>query len=697
VVNNIITENGFQIGSAMELILFSIALADRINILKKEKEIAQAEALENQKLAIENLKKADKIKDEFLANTSHELRTPLNGIIGTVENLKEKCVECRQDIKDSAINTLNTISFTGRQLAHLLADILDYSRLKNKDLNLEIKAVNVYQIVDMLIELNNTHAASKNLELINQIPADFPLVRADENRLQQILQNLIGNALKFTDKGKITISGNTDNTNANIIVEDSGVGIAGKDLEKIFHSFEQADGSSVRPYGGTGLGLSITRNLVELLGGEIKADSIQGKGSRFSFKLPLADSDLLAYKSAEPDIFENDNIGANNQTADKNNLNIKLPLYGNNIVNITESDDKHLEGRPTILAVDDDPLNLQVIQDFLTMKDFNVLTAGGGAEALKKLEVSPLPDLILLDIMMPQISGYDVCRKIRQKEDEKFQAVSLPVILLTAKIQINDLLEGLNAGANDYITKPFEREELLFRINNLLLVKRFHKEKIKALEEKKSAVVSTKQNIFADLHDHLGANLTDIKLLSEKLESEVSLDKKLINLLNKNIDDAISIFRDRLLQQEDLEILLEDFFLGLQLILVRRYAATSRLVQYHVESKLKKRELRLFSEKKILELYSVITEIATNDLKYGTGKSDWDFTSLGNKLFIELKTSTIRSESERKRGTGLKNLKQRINELNGELLIKTMDNDKKGVNFYIKIIIPLEKQKNSLI
>ncbi|MEX0312801.1 MAG: tetratricopeptide repeat protein, partial [Allomuricauda sp.] len=250
---------------------------------KKRMIVEERKRTEIEKQRVAELQKVDQLKDEFLANTSHELRTPLVGIIGLTESLKDGIAG---KLPKAALENLDMIANSGKRLSHLVNDILDFSKLKNKDLELSIRPVDVHALSTIVLRLSHPLVQDKKLKLINSIPKEVPLVDADENRLQQIMHNLIGNAIKFTQKGYVTLLSEVKNNMLSISITDTGIGIVQDKLDAIFNSFEQADGSTQREYGGTGLGLSVTKQLVELHGGTIQVTSEQDKGSIFTFTLP---------------------------------------------------------------------------------------------------------------------------------------------------------------------------------------------------------------------------------------------------------------------------------------------------------------------------------------------------------------------------------------------------------------------------
>ena len=402
---------------------------------------------------VDSLRETDRLKDEFLANTSHELRTPLNGIIGLADSMLDGATGPLTQVQQK---NLDLIVGSGRRLTGLVNDILDFSRLQHKDLQLQRKPVDVHAVAAVVVNLTRPLLAGKPLELTNQIPTEFPLADADENRLQQILYNLVGNAIKFTYAGELTLSAQNDGDWLSISVTDTGIGIAPEKQQRIFEAFEQADGSVARVYGGTGLGLSVTRRLVELHGGTIQVESELGKGSRFTFTLPASSvqtrvepvpsigSQRLA---SVVDAQEKAGVGATGSGWQRDALG-----------------EMSRDVRFDILIVDDELINLQVLQNHLMTSNYRVSQATSGTEALQLIDDGYRPDLIVLDVMMPRMSGYEFCQMVR----EKMAPTEVPIIMLTARNQVSDLVEGLSAGANDYMIKPFSKQELLARIRTHL-------------------------------------------------------------------------------------------------------------------------------------------------------------------------------------------------------------------------------------
>ena len=398
-----------------------------------------------------DLEEMDKLKNEFLANTSHELLTPLNGIIGIADSLLDGVTG---DLPEDTQYNLQMIISSGTRLTNLVNDILDFSQLRHKAIQLQLKPVALQQMVEIVLIFSKPLLEDKNIELCNSVRADLPPVLADENRLQQILHNLVGNAIKFTPIGQITIKAEPKNEGILIHVIDTGIGIPEQQQQHIFESFKQADGSTAREYGGTGLGLSISRQLVELHKGYITVESQKGYGSTFSFWLPIAKNAVKTSPQSQINSLKT------KEKVIKTSLKKRKAKRVSLDINAKELNELRQSGRFTILIVDDEPINLQVLSNHLSNKNYLLAEASNGVDAWGAISTGFRPDLILLDVMMPKMTGYEVCRRIR----EIYMPNEMPILLLTAKNQVSDLVEGLESGANDYLTKPISKNELLTRI-----------------------------------------------------------------------------------------------------------------------------------------------------------------------------------------------------------------------------------------
>lgn len=397
--------------------------------------------LEHERMINERLQQLDRMKDEFLANTSHELRTPLQGIIGLSESILDRYATAMPaDCKDC----IGMIVLSGRRLGNLVDDLLDFSKMKDHQLRLEQEAVDLHAMVSLVFTLLRPLKPEADIKLINEVPTDLPLVWADESRTQQVLHNLIGNALKFTDSGHITVTTEQEDDQILISITDTGIGIPASQQEAIFQSFSQVAETIHQNRGGSGLGLAVSSQIVKLHGSQLQLASKPGEGSRFYFSLPLAREEQLANRSRS---LKDEVVRMQKSLAPR--------------IHQVETVSKPKEPFH-ILIVDDEPVNRQVMVHQL--HEFHVHQASNGRQALGLFASGQRFDLMLLDVMMPGLNGYEVCRQLRAQ----FESHELPIIILTAKTQIQDLREGFHAGANDFITKPFHREELLSRIRTHL-------------------------------------------------------------------------------------------------------------------------------------------------------------------------------------------------------------------------------------
>lgn len=425
-------------------ILISLMLSFRFSDAYKTIELMSVRLLES-----------DRLKDEFLVRTSHELQTPLNGIL----NISQSMLEGTPDhVSDKHRMNLTVIQEMARRLSSLVGDILDMERIKRNDLPLHLTAVDLKVTVSIVLEVLEYLASGKEIKMISRIPDGLPPVYADENRLSQVLMNLIENAIKYTDRGKIEIRAEQSADKIKVVVEDTGIGIDPFDWQRIFEPFTQANGERAQGYGGVGLGLSISSRLVQMMNGRIFIeDSMPGRGTRIAFTLPVT--------------HELKEISANMRMSGRQGAFIQEYTR-------TEAADSEYAkpGFFTLLAVDDEPANLQVLQNLFPKGEYNLLTATHGRQALLLLKENPDIDLVLLDVMMPQLSGYETCREIRSN----YTLFDLPVVMLTVRNTPQDIAAGFAAGANDFIVKPFNMLEVKARVRTLLELKRSVREALDA-------------------------------------------------------------------------------------------------------------------------------------------------------------------------------------------------------------------------
>lgn len=397
------------------------------------------DSLDKEKDLTERLSRLDELKDEFLANTSHELKTPLNAIINISEGLLEKR---EGELNPSQEEYLKLITASGRRLSNLINDILDFSKMKHGDIKLNFTRVDLRDVTIRVITLFRYLQGSEAVPVLMDMPEDLPAVYGDSDRITQILHNLIENALKFTPEGYVKISGWESGAYINVAVEDTGIGIPEDKYEDIFKTYEQLEDFTASRYGGMGLGLSISKKLLELHGGKISVKSNYGHGTVFTFNLPvLKDNDVASLPPANLDF--DAEVQSNKETR------------------------SHNHSKEAILVVDDNHANLRAVSIILNNEGYDVITVARAREALQAIKDNPRLCLVILDVMMPDMSGYELCREIRAGKS----LFDLPVLMLTARTGVHDLVAGFNAGANDYLPKPFEAKELTVRVGTLVQLK----------------------------------------------------------------------------------------------------------------------------------------------------------------------------------------------------------------------------------
>ncbi|MBY7732375.1 response regulator [Vibrio splendidus] len=368
---------------------------------------------------------ANKAKSEFLAMMSHELRTPLNAIIGLIDTLKSTALT--QDQQSILLN----MSTSSELLLAIISDVLDFSKIESGCFSLAPQWNNVRDTVTFVLSEQRKAADSKGLALTvtTDIPED-ELHYIDQSRLAQILFNLIGNAIKFTERGHVHVSIKYQQSSFYITVEDSGIGISAQQLSSLFSPFVQADSTITRRFGGTGLGLAITKRLVELMRGRIFVNSELGQGSKFEVQLPVSTRVVC------------------NKTNRQNDLQIQ----------------EEPRSRYSVLVVEDNPTNQMVIKLILTRQGHEVFIASNGEEAIGFIERDcDSIDIILMDVSMPVMDGLTTTKYMREAN------IQTPIVALTAHTSVEDRFSCLDVGMNDFVTKPVRTKEITEAIDRLML------------------------------------------------------------------------------------------------------------------------------------------------------------------------------------------------------------------------------------
>ncbi|MFD2329352.1 ATP-binding protein [Cohnella sp. GCM10020058] len=413
------------------ILFMNLLLAVRVsNAYAKTEVLSKQLALSNQ------------LKDEFLIHTSHELKTPLNGILNLISGLLEdedRSLGARQK------QSLWLVKDTASKLSMLIRDLIDVTHLRHGELRLYPTVVDVRVAVQIVLDMLAFELSGKQVRFENEVQAETWML-ADENRLRQVLYNLVHNAIKHTERGSVIIKTSMDKDKVIIFVEDTGTGIEPEKRATLFRDYADTQ-SALLPrdgYESMGVGLYISRKLVERMGGEIDLDWTEpGMGTRMRFSLPAA--------KRMPD-----------------DLEVAASRERSNRIEPEAGPLDRLDGHEhTVLIVDDEASNILTLRQMLRRHKFNVVTAFSAEDAISKLHQYPNVDLAIVDVMMPRISGIELCRLIRERRS----ILDLPILISTVKDSARDIALGFRSGANDYVTKPFDGETLMARIQNLISMK----------------------------------------------------------------------------------------------------------------------------------------------------------------------------------------------------------------------------------
>ncbi|WP_100402264.1 hybrid sensor histidine kinase/response regulator [Bacillus sp. FJAT-42315] len=460
------------------LLLFSLVLLGFSSLLSYRTNVSYEKA---QKLSAE-LTAYNRMKDEFLLKTSHELRTPLNGILNVSKALMEGM---QGPLKRAQQENVMLIHNVTKRLEHLVEDLLFSSNYMTGEVRVSMQVVPVTVMNEVIEEVKVFVQNLNNIQLICNIDEVLPPMYTDELRFKQVLYNLVYNAFRYTEQGEISVRAEVQDEMLKIQVSDTGIGIPSRDLEHVFNAFYQVNPHNEK--GGLGLGLSITKNIVEALNGQIKVSSQLGKGTTFTFTIPLATEAMIEIAAAQ--------VSATNETEI---LKLELPI-------------EHFVDGKTILVVDDDHLNIKVLVDALIQEGYSIIAVDNGFDAINYLNTMKV-DLMLVDLMMEEMSGYDLCRQVR----EDYDMLELPIIILTAVVKHTDLVLSLEVGANDYLQKPIDMDELLIRIRSYLAVRQ---SSVEAIENEMNFLYAqvTPHFVYNTLNTIIGLSYTNIDQTREAL------------------------------------------------------------------------------------------------------------------------------------------------------------------------------------
>jgi signal transduction histidine kinase/DNA-binding response OmpR family regulator/ligand-binding sensor domain-containing protein len=474
-------------------------------------------ALEIERVEKDKVLEMDQMKSRFFANISHEFRTPLTLILGPVEDLFRSKTESFNLTRD----TLQMIRRNIKRLQRLINQLLDISRLETGNMKLMVAQGNITVFCRTIIQSFLSLAESKKINYEYHLSDPDNEQYYDADKLEKILTNLLSNAFKFTpEKGSITVnftfSDSADKATAfaELSVKDTGIGIPGDQAEKIFDRFYQVSSSDARDAEGTGIGLSLTRELVELYRGEIKVESKPGVGSLFTVKIPYLKHQFKPEEFCDPEMVKDTATEFTDEIATQE----KIPELAKLDTQVIDAD----ESASLILVVEDNSDLRNYITEHLK-QDHTLLEAENGKEGFNRA-AEYIPDLIITDLMMPEMDGMEMCRLL--KSDERTNHI--PVIMLTAKADRESKLDGLKTGADDYLIKPFDAEELKIRVKNIILQRQKLREKFRNdffAAASKEDQIAPRDQLIRKLFQVFEEHLDDADFDIEKLGSEINMSR----------------------------------------------------------------------------------------------------------------------------------------------------------------------------
>ena len=514
----------------IEIVALSLVLGKIIDVTEKEKVITE-KALLTEKLEAEKLQELDVLKTRFFTNISHEFRTPLTLLVGPLADLRKKFPN-----EDLVLVMQRNVN----RLQALINQLLDLSKFDAGELKVEIEEGNISRFFSYIFGSFETLAQNKNLHFNVHQNYRSLAAKFDADKLEKITTNLLSNAFKFTPTNgrvEVNIEYKPKDTTIDVVltVSDNGIGIDNQRLPRIFDRFYQVDDTSHRNYEGTGIGLALVKELVEILKGKISVESEVNKGTTFRVAFTLAASQQKNV-STEP-IFET--------THTEMSISLLLPEEGVNDQNLAPTDEQ-----PVLLIVEDNPdLRLYLRKIFETQ--YQVMEANDGQQGVE-MALQIVPDMVITDLMMPRLDGFGVCERLKTD----VRTSHIPVVLLTAKATLTDRLEGLGLGADEYLQKPFNKEELLIRVKNLLQQRNLLREKFSlrsaalpsapAVGNEVSQQLDNQfiQRIRSVIEAHLSESNFDVEGLCKELKiSRTNLHRKLKALTGTSATEFIRKIR----------------------------------------------------------------------------------------------------------------------------------------------------------
>jgi len=458
-----------------------------------------------QQFEAQKLIEVDAMKSRFFANISHEFRTPITLILGPIEKMLSR----HQDMASQ--HDLNIMQRNARRLLRLINQLLDLSKLEAGRMKLQARVENIVDLVNRFVQLFESQAKLKGINLQFSAEKKGILIYVDREKIENIIYNLVANALKFTPDGGTVIVNvrERDQEYVQITVSDSGPGIAQDQLERVFDRFYQVDDSKTRQHEGTGIGLALTKELVELHRGKISVVS-SDLGSTFTVLLPLGKEHLTADEIAAEDIAATAQPEVDLMSAESTILKDVSPQPA------TMAD----RSAPRLLIVEDNA-DLRAFMREVLQPAYQIKDAADGRQGIE-LALKMIPDLIISDVMMPGCDGFELCRIL--KTDERTSHI--PIILLTARASIESKVEGLETGADDYIIKPFDERELKARVANLIELRRKLRQRFRlGQQESEMDITSMDDKFLKRAKEIINSHMTDSDFTIDIFARQVGFGK----------------------------------------------------------------------------------------------------------------------------------------------------------------------------
>lgn len=514
----------FATGMFLQIIIYSFGIAYRQQVLAKKSQLEKLQAQQS-KAEVERIKDLDEIKSRFFANISHEFRTPLTLIKGPLKQVLRKQNTNSTESVTMSQKSFQLINNSTDRLENLVEQLLDLSKIESGKVHLSLKQGGIIQFLRSIIFSFESLAERSNIALNTSFPSEIDSAFYDKDKLEKIMSNILSNAFKYTSNmGSVTVTVDFSDKYLIVDVTDTGKGINQKDINRIFDRFYRVESNQAK---GSGIGLALTKELVELHNGTISVDSTKNIGTTFKVRLPVTLDELpksisLADKSTALDVTES-------------------PSFPLNYDEIFEDQPEETENLPVALVVEDNADLRNYITDVLKM-DYMVLNAADGDQG-ERMAIEHIPDIVISDVMMPKKDGYELCHalKINPKTSH------IPLIMLTAKAGQEHMIEGLTQGADAYVTKPFDDEELLLRMKNLINARKKIWDHFKALDmllvndiEVSSIDDKFLQDVFRSIKDNIDNETFRVEDIARQVGfSRSQLHRKLKALSDKSANQLI--------------------------------------------------------------------------------------------------------------------------------------------------------------